>query len=98
MISDAIIRTITRWLPTLDEARLREVEDFVLAKAIEQQDSAPADTVVLDDGFRSAAERARGKRHNGVIERLSKSECAATPPAFRDVLLDIARSAHRRAA
>lgn len=40
MISDAIIRTITRWLPTLDEARLREVEDFVLAKAIEQQDEA----------------------------------------------------------
>lgn len=25
MISDAIIRTITRWLPTLDEARLRRV-------------------------------------------------------------------------
>ncbi len=47
----------------------------------------------LEDGFHSAAERARGKRNNGIIERLSKPERAATPPAFRDLLLSIARSA-----
>ena len=39
-MNSARIRAIASWLPTLDEARLREVEDFVLAKAIEQQDSA----------------------------------------------------------
>ena len=41
-MNSARIRTIASWLPTLDEARLREVEDFVLAKAIDQQDSASA--------------------------------------------------------
>lgn len=52
-----------------------------------------AASIRLEDGFHSAAERARGKRHNGVIERLSKPERAATPLPFRDLLLSIARSA-----
>jgi len=53
----------------------------------------------IDDGFRSAEERARfrgteRKRSNGVLERLGHRERAATPLEFRDVLLSIARSAY----
>jgi hypothetical protein len=50
----------------------------------------------LDDSFNSAAERAEwkarggGKRHGGL--RLTKGERKATPPAFRDLLLSIARA------
>lgn len=47
----------------------------------------------LDVGYHSSAERARGVR---VAERrLTKTECIATPPAFRDVLLAMARTAKR---
>jgi len=56
----------------------------------------PSSGVRLDEGFHSAAER-RAARAAGrsAVERLSKPERAATPPAFRDVLLAIARSARR---
>jgi hypothetical protein len=48
-------------------------------------------TARLDDGFRSAEERKkRPCRYNR--ERLSKRERAATPIAFRDVLIEIAKS------
>lgn len=51
----------------------------------------------LDEGFHSTAER-RSKRDSGQQprKRLSKRECIATPPAFRDVLLEIARSVGRQ--
>lgn len=47
----------------------------------------------LDEGFHSAAER-RAARAAGIKPRprLSTRENLATPPAFRDVLLNIARS------
>ena len=50
----------------------------------------------LDEGFHSAAERraarARGQKPR---KRLSAKECAATPVAFREVLIDIAKRAGR---
>lgn len=52
----------------------------------------PAATCRLDDGYHSAAERRRGRK-SGVIEKLSRTERAATPIPFRDLLLAIARSA-----
>ena len=55
----------------------------------------------LDEGFHSAGER-RAARALGIAPRprLSARECWATPVAFRDVLIEIARSvyAKRRAA
>jgi hypothetical protein len=47
----------------------------------------------LDEGFHSAEERRRA-RAAGIRprKRLSKVENVTTPPAFRDALLDIARS------
>lgn len=53
----------------------------------------------LDAGYHSAEERRRAKGSGCTrdIERLSKTQRAATPPAFRDVLLAIARSARRAA-
>ena len=53
---------------------------------------APGDFVRLDRGYHSAEERRRGVRRGGC-ERLSKTERAATPIPFRDLLLDMARSA-----
>ena len=50
----------------------------------------------LDQGFHTAAERAAGKARGVDVERqserLSSRECWETPIAFRDVLLEIARS------
>ena len=48
----------------------------------------------LDEGFHSKEER-RAARAAGIKprKRLSKRECAATPPAFRDVLIQIAKGA-----
>ena len=46
----------------------------------------------LDDGYRSAEERRRAVR-TGVCQRLSKRQRIATPEPFRDVLLELARSA-----
>jgi hypothetical protein len=45
----------------------------------------------LDPGYHSAAERQRETRR-GTVARLPYRERAATPAAFRDVLLDMARS------
>lgn len=45
----------------------------------------------LDEGFHSKEERAR-RIKTGVCQRLSKKQIAATPRAFRDVLLQMARS------
>lgn len=47
----------------------------------------------LDRGYHSTAERRATNR--GATVRLTKTENAATPPAFRDVLLEIARRAGR---
>lgn len=57
--------------------------------------SIPAPSSRLDYGFHSASERADRKaivapRVNS--SRLSAKENLVTPPAFRDVLLDMARS------
>jgi len=50
------------------------------------------DFVRLDPGFHSREERARAVR-TGACQRLSKKQRLATPIAFRDVLLGMARSA-----
>jgi hypothetical protein len=39
------------------------------------------------------AERRRARR-TGVVQNMSKNQRRATPPAFRDLLLSIARTAH----
>lgn len=51
-----------------------------------------AATVRLDAGYHSAEERLRAVR-TGVLQRLSARQCAATPPAFADILIAMARSA-----
>lgn len=48
--------------------------------------------VRLDDGFHSAEERRRAVK-TGICQRLSARQRAATPPGFRDTLIDIARAA-----
>lgn len=53
---------------------------------------APGDFVRLDQGFHSSEERRRAIK-TGACQRLSKRQRAATPTAFRDLLLGIARSA-----
>lgn len=56
-----------------------------------------ADHVRLDRGFHSKAERAAaGPLPTSGMRRLSKVENRATPPAFRDVLIDIARRVESR--
>jgi hypothetical protein len=50
----------------------------------------------LDEGFHSREERHRLRaKGQKPIKRLSRVECLETPPAFRDLLLSIAKSAHR---
>ena len=49
----------------------------------------------LDDGYHSAQER-RAATRRGVVERLTKQERAATPEAFRDVLMEMARTVYLR--
>lgn len=56
-----------------------------------------AASVRLDEGFHSSEERRRAVRL-GARARLGRRERSATPPAFRDVLIDLTRSAERRAA
>ena len=59
---------------------------------------APGTFVRLDAGFHSAEERAMAaprERAQADSGRLRASELAATPVAFRDVLLEIARSARK---
>ena len=53
---------------------------------------APSDFIRLDDGFHSAEERARAVK-TGACQRLSHKQRAATPSAFRDLLLSIAATA-----
>lgn len=50
-------------------------------------------SVILDEGFHSAEERrTRGPRTAGdAIERMGRRERMATPPAFAELLLSIAR-------
>lgn len=54
---------------------------------------AEGDFVRLDDGFHTAEERARAVK-TGACRRLPKIHRAATPTAFRDLLLGMARSVH----
>lgn len=45
----------------------------------------------LEADYHSAEERRRAVRR-GVVERIAKSQRSVTPPAFRDLLLSMARS------
>ena len=54
--------------------------------------SAPGDFVRLDEGFHSIEERKRAIK-TGACQRLSARQRAATPPAFRDLLIEIASAA-----
>lgn len=45
----------------------------------------------LDEGFHSAAERRRAVR-TGICQRLSKRQILLSPPAFADLLVEIARA------
>jgi hypothetical protein len=59
----------------------------------------PSDSKVrLDEGFHSAEERRLAPADRAPVERLTKRERLATPTAFRDLLLGIARSARKEAA
>lgn len=49
----------------------------------------------LDPGFHTAAERAAAPDARRTARRLTKSECVATPPEFRDLLISIAEIASR---
>jgi len=51
-------------------------------------------SVRLDAGYHSAEERRRAVK-TGACQRMGKRERAATPPAFRDLLLSVARGARR---
>ena len=55
---------------------------------------------MADGDFTSQAPAKPGRRasRTGICQLLSKKQRAATPPAFRDLLLDMARSAQRVAA
>lgn len=61
---------------------------------------APGEFVRLDEGCHSTEERKRRHmaRYEGAIERLSKTQRAATPLPFRDLLLSMARSTQRQVA
>lgn len=50
----------------------------------------PAKGVRLDEGFHSAAERARAAK-TGACQRLSKRQRTLTPDPFRDLLLSLVR-------
>ncbi len=58
---------------------------------------AVGDFVRLGEGFHSKEERQRAIK-TGACQRLSKRQRAATPHAFRDVLIAMARSARKEAA
>jgi hypothetical protein len=46
----------------------------------------------LEPGFHSAAERAAAPPERRLVSRLSRDERIGTPPAFAELLLDLARS------
>jgi hypothetical protein len=50
-------------------------------------------TVRLDEGYHSAEERRRAVK-TGICRRLSARQREATPVEFRDLLIEIARTAH----
>ncbi len=50
-----------------------------------------AATLRMDEGYHSAEERKRAVR-TGACQRMCARECAATPLAFRDLLLSMART------
>lgn len=52
--------------------------------------SIPVMQIKLEDGYHSREERAR-LRKTGICQRLSHQQRAATPLAFRDLLIDLAR-------
>lgn len=54
-------------------------------------------SIRLDDGYHSAEERSRAVK-TGAGKRLGKRERSATPPAFAELLLSMARTAQRQAA
>ena len=54
--------------------------------------STPKMQIKLEDSFHSREELAR-LRKTGICQRLSHRQREATPPAFRDMLLDLARRA-----
>lgn len=61
--------------------------------------SIPVGMRRLDDGFHSAKERALGRRTSAMLSasavgRLTRVERLATPPAFAEVLVTMARTAH----
>lgn len=64
---------------------------YAVAPALPELDwSIPKLQIKLEDGYHSREERARLRR-TGICQRLSHKQRAATPTAFRDVLIDIAR-------
>jgi hypothetical protein len=58
--------------------------------------SIPTMQIKLEDRYHSREERAR-LRKTGICQRLSHQQRAATPLAFRDLLLDLARGSRMRA-
>lgn len=57
-----------------------------------------AATGKVDLGFHSTEERRKAVRRGVGVEQFCKRKRAATPPAFAELLLDLARSAGRVAA
>ncbi len=56
--------------------------------------SKPRSQIRLDEGFHSKEERRRATR-TGICQRLSRRQRAATPEAFRDLMISMARSPAR---
>lgn len=46
----------------------------------------------LEAGFHTAAERAAASKEKRLVKRLSKKERVGTPPAFADLLIELALS------
>jgi len=55
---------------------------------------APGDFIRLDEGFHSKEERQRAVK-TGACQRLSKKQRTATPEAFRDLLIFIAKQCEK---
>jgi hypothetical protein len=67
---------------------------YVGVKPPELEWSIPKMQIKLEDGYHSRQERAR-LRKTGICQRLSHRQREATPPAFRDMLLSLARGARK---
>ena len=58
-------------------------------------DRAPGgDFVRLELGCHSTAERRAKTLQHGIVKRISERDRIGTPPAFRDLLISIASTAH----